>query len=274
MYASQGRSREGDEALAKAVSESGRVVMATGLFESRPLRPGEEPDPTTMMKTVGLAEKAWPISVPPELKLAYVEKPRDSTIPLLPITKGAIQIGHINATPDEDGIHRRTSLFIRFKDRFVPSLSLAALAAYLHADPKKIVFGEKQIEIHHPGGTMKIPVDSEGRMFINWPRDVWESFENYSARDVLEKEPEPGIEARYKDKIVIVAIAWTGNTDMGASPVEKQILLSRIHSSALDTMLTGRFIHELGAFPIPVLVSVIIFLGPLALALRLLFIVR
>ncbi len=271
MYASQGRTREGDEALAKAVSESRRVVMAIGLFDSQPLKPGEEPEPTTTMKIVGLAEKAWPIHVPTEFKLPYVEAPRDSTIPLLPVTKGAKEIGHIDATPDEDGIHRRISLLIRFQDRLVPSLSLAALAAYLNADPKKIVLGENQIEIHHPGGTVKIPVDSEGDMLVNWPRDVWENFENYSARDVLEKEPEPGIEARYKDKIVIVSIAWSGSSDMGATPLEKQIVLSRIHSSALDTMLTGSFIYEVGAFPIPVLVSVIIFLGPLALVLRLPF---
>ena len=268
MYASQGRSPEGDEALAKAVSESGRVVMATGLFSAQP---GETPEPTTLMKIAAMREKAWPISTPPEFRLPHVEEPRDSTMPLAPITKGAKGVGHINATPDEDGIHRRISLFIRLKDRLVPSLSLAALAAYLNADPRKIVFKENQIEIYHPGGIIKIPVDLEGRMLVNWPRDVWESFNNYPAWDVLETQQDPEILERYKDKIVIVSVAWTGNTDMGASPVEKQVLLSRIHSSALNTMLTGSFIYEIGPFPIPALVAVIIFLAPLTVALRLRF---
>ncbi len=245
--------------------------MAAGLFKSEPLESGAAPEPATLMKTAGLREKAWPISAPPEFKLPHVEEPRDSTIPLLPVTKGAKEVGHINATPDEDGIHRRIRLFIRLKDRLVPSLSLAALVAYLNADPQKIVFRENQIEIHHPGGIMKIPVDLEGRMLVNWPRDVWGSFENYPAWYVLEGKQDAEMTEAFKEKIVIVSIAWTGNTDMGATPVEKQILLSRIHSSALDTMLTGRFIYEVGAFPIPVLVSVIIFLGPLALALKLRF---
>jgi adenylate cyclase len=268
MYASRGRSREGDEALAKAVAESGRVIMATGLFS---VERGSLPEPATLMKTAALREKAWPISPPPEFQLPYVEDPRDSTIPLLAITEGARELGHINDTPDEDGIHRRIGLFIRLKDRLVPSLGLAALVAYLNADPTKIVFGKNQIEIHHPGGTIKIPVDFEGRMLVNWPRDVWGSFDNYPAWYVLEGKQDAEMIEAFKDKIVIVSIAWTGNTDMGATPVEKQILLSRIHSSALDTMLTGRFIYEVGAFPIPVLVSVLIFLGPLALALRLRF---
>jgi len=268
MYASQGRSKEGDDALASAVSESGRVVMAAGLFSAER---GAVPEPATLMKIAALREKAWPISAPPKFKLPYVEQPRDSTIPLAPIAREAKELGHINATPDEDGIHRRISLFIRLGGRLVPSLSLAALVAYLNADPKEIVFGENQIEIHHPRGTIKIPVDPAGRMLVNWSPDVWENFENYSARSVLETSQDPEILEAFKDKIVIVSIAWTGNTDMGASPVEKQIPLSRTHSSALDTMLSGRFIHEVGAFPTPVLVSVFLFLAPLALALRLRF---
>jgi adenylate cyclase len=268
MYASQGRSPEGDEALAKAVSESGRVVMAAGLFSAQP---GETPEPTTLMKIAAMREKAWPISRPPEFRLPYVDEPRDSTIPLAPITKGAKAVGHINATPDEDGIHRRISLFIRLEDRLVPSLSLAALVSYLDADPSKIVLKENQLEIHHAGGIIRIPVDLEGRMLVNWPRDVWDSFNNYPAWYPLEGKQDAEMTEAFKDKIVIVSVAWTGNTDMGASPVEKQVLLSRIHSSALDTILTGSFIYEMGAFPIPALVAVIIFLAPLSLALRLRF---
>ncbi len=173
--------------------------------------------------------------------------------------------------PDEDGIHRRISLFIRLKDRLVPSLSMAALVAYLNADPRKIVFGKNQIEIHHPGDAIKIPVDLHGRMLVNWPRDVWDSFENCPAWYVLEGKQDAEMIETFKDKIVIVSIAWTGTTDMGASPVEKQILLSRTHSCALNTMLTGGFIYEIGAFPIPALVAVIIFLAPLAVALKLRF---
>ncbi len=271
MYASKGRSIVGDEALANAVAKSGRVVMATAFIESDREERHETPNPATLMKIAGVLEKAWAISAPSQFELLSFQDPRESTIPLLPITKGAKELGHINAAPDEDGIHRRTRLFVKLQDRLVPSLSLAALVAYLDADPKGIIFKRDRIEIHHSGGAVGIPVDLQGRMLVNWPRDVWSSFENYPVWYVLEGKQDAEMIKAFKNKIVIVSIAWTGTTDMGASPVEKQILLSRQHSSALDTMLTGRFIYEVEAFPIPVLVSVIIFLAPLALALRLLF---
>ena len=272
MYASRGRSEEGDEALAKAVSKSGRVIMATAFIKNDPESRAELPDPTTLRKIACVYEKAWAISAPSEFKFLTFEDPRDSTIPLSDVTTGTKGLGHINASPDKDGIYRRTRLFVGLKNRLVPSLSLASLVTYLNADPMKIVFKRNQIEIHHPGGTIKIPVDSQGRMLLNWPRDVWEDFKHYPVWDVLEKQEDCGILERYKDKIVIVSVAWSGSTDRGASPVEEEpIVLSRIHSSALDTILTGRFIHELGAFPIPVMVSVLVFLGPLARALRLRF---
>jgi len=185
--------------------------------------------------------------------------------------EGARQLGHINATPDGDGIHRRIRLFIRLGDRLVPSLSLAALVAYLNADPKNIVLTpDSQIEVHHPQGTITIPVDFQGRMLINWPRPVWDSFENYPAWDVLDEEEDPSRAERYKDKVVIISIAWTGTTDMGASPIEHVVLLSRVQSSALDTMLSRRFIREVSPSPVVAALSVLVLLAfvPLAVKLR------
>jgi adenylate cyclase len=268
MYASQGRSTEGDQALAKAISASGRVVTAEGLFESDPLEPGAGPKQETS-KVRAAYKRAWSLPVPPGFSFLTVREPRDSSVPLVPVIEGAKELGHINATPDGDGIHRRSALFIRFKDRLVPSLSLAALVTYLNADPESIVLAQDgQIEVHNSRETIRIPVDSQGGMLVNWPRPVWDSFENYSALDVLDGEKDASMVERYKDKIVIMSIAWTGTTDMGANPVEEQVLLSRIHSSALHTMLTRTFIREVSAFPIVVALSVFVLLVFLVMAVK------
>jgi adenylate cyclase len=262
MYASKGRSTSGDEALAKAVAESGRVVLAEGLFEREHLTSGGGLEDEAPKEEAAL-KRAWRIAVPPGFDLLSVQAPRDSSIPLSSFTEGAKELGHINSTPDKDGIHRRIPLFIQVGDRLVPSLSLATLVGYLNADPKRIVIAENdQVVIHHPGGLIKIPVDSKGQMLINWPKPVWENFENYPAWDVLDEERDPSRMERYKDKIVIISIAWTGTTDMGATPVEDQVVLSRTHSSALDTMLTGRFIREVS--PLPVVGIAVSALGLLA----------
>jgi len=88
MYASRGRSEEGDEALAKAVAKSGRVVMATALIKRDSDEKSEVPDPKTLMKIALVYEKAWAIVVPSEFKFPTFDYPRESTIPLSDITKG------------------------------------------------------------------------------------------------------------------------------------------------------------------------------------------
>jgi adenylate cyclase len=270
MYASKGRSTSGDEALAKAIAESGRVILAEGLFERDPVA-SEAGSEDEVSKEEAALKRAWRLAVPSGLHFLSVRATRDSSIPLFPFIGGAKQLGHINSTPDKDGIHRRVPLFIRLGNRLAPSLSLAALVSYLDADSKRIVIAQEgQVEIHHPGGINEIPVDSQGRMLINWPRPAWESFENYPAWDVLDEEQDPSRMERYKDKIVIISIAWTGTTDMGASPVEDQVVLSRTHSSALDTMLTGRFIREVSPLPIVgIAVSVLVLLAFLPLGVKL-----
>ncbi|MGO9571705.1 MAG: CHASE2 domain-containing protein [Desulfomonilaceae bacterium] len=269
MYASKGRSASGDEALAKAIAGSGRVVLAEGLFEREPLSSGVRSEDEVSKEEAAL-KRAWSLAVPPGFDFLSVRAPRDSSIPLFSFIEGAKELGHINSSPDEDGIHRRIRLFIRVGDQLVPSLSLAALVSYLNADPNRIVIAQDgQVEIHHPRGIMRIPVDSQGRMLINWPRPVWDSFENYPAWDVLGEEKDPSRMERYKGKIVIISIAWTGTTDMGASPVEDEVVLSRIHSSALDTMLTGRFIREVSPLPVVgIVVSVIVLLAFLPLGVK------
>ncbi len=260
----------GDEALAQAIATSGRVILAEGLFEREQLASGSESEDKVSIEEVA-HKRAWRLAAPSGFDFLSVRVPRDSSIPLFSFAEGAKELGHINSTPDEDGIHRTIRLFIRVGDRLVPSLSLAALVAYLNADPKNIVIAQDgQVEIHHPGGIMRIPVDSKGRMNINWPSPVWDSFENYPAWDVLDEEKDPSRMERYKDKIVIISIAWTGTTDMGAIPVEDQVVLSRIHSSALDTMLTGRFIREVSPLPVAgIAVSVLVLLAFLPLGVKL-----
>jgi adenylate cyclase len=271
MYASQGRSAQGDLALSEAISASGRVVLAEGLIESDP-SDSEAGSRQETSKVSAAHKRAWRLPIPPKLKFFNVKEPRDSSIPLLPVMMGAKGLGHINRTQDGDGIYRRIRLFIRLRDRLVPSLSLAALVSYFNADPESIVLGQGgQIEVRHPQGTIRIPVDSQGRMLINWTRPVWDSFEHYPAWDVLDEEEDASRIDRYKDKIVIISIAWTGTTDMGASPVEEEVLLSRVHSSALATILSGGFIHEVAPFPVVVALSVTILLLFLALAVKLRF---
>jgi class 3 adenylate cyclase/CHASE2 domain-containing sensor protein len=256
MYTSQGRTTEGDAALFSSVAESGRVVSALGLIETDSWAHKTD-EPYELNRVDAVYRRGWRLNVPPEFTLVNVKSPRDSCLPLLPIIHGSRHLGHINSTPDRDGIHRRIPLLVKMEDRVIPSLSLASLVAYWDAKPDHIELSPQGwIQISHQLGTCKIPVDYQGNLLINW-RPVWDSFEHYTALDLLEGEHDPSRPSRYKDKIVIISVAWTGTADIGANPLENDVLLSRIHSSALDTMITSRFISEVALWPVLIFVSVI-----------------
>ena len=85
-------------------------------------------------------------------------------------------------------------------------------------------------------------------MRVNWGKP-WESFKHYSALDVLIDTSDPLLAARYKDKIVVVGVTASGATDFGVTPLAINVPLSRLHSNAIATMLTGAFISEIRFFP-------------------------
>jgi len=256
MYTSQGRTTEGDAALFRSVAESGRVVSALGLIETDSWAHKTD-EAYELNRVEAIYGRGWRLDVPPEFTLVNVKSPRDSCLPLPPIIHSSGHLGHINSTPDRDGIHRRIPLLVKMQDRVIPSLSLASLVAYWDVKPSQIELSPQGwIQIRHQLGACKVPVDYQGNLLINW-RPVWESFEHYTALDLLEGEDDPSRPGRYKDKIVIISIAWTGTADIGANPLENDVLLSRVHSSALDTMIAGRFINEVRPWPVLILVSVI-----------------
>jgi adenylate cyclase len=181
-------------------------------------------------------------------------------------------VGHITAAADRDGVHRRVPLLIRFTDRYVPSLSLAALASYLNVEPKNIAFTKSgSLSIKRESGVLEIPLERDGSLTVNWPYKE-ESFPHYPATDLLDEEGSPRLKDRYKGKVVIIAYSATGTTDIGNNPLFKQFLLSRIHSSALNTMLTRQFVTLIDEFPLVVplaaLVSIAFFIVCLSIRHR------
>jgi adenylate cyclase len=255
LFASQGRSPDGNMAFFKALSSSGREISATGLGVTDSDE-GKIVVPEESSRADALYRRTWPVEVPQTFKLLRVRRLSDSFVPLTAIIENSRALGHIKSTPDSDGVHRRVPLLVRFEDRCLPSLSLAAVAAYLNADSSRIILADSgQLEIQHDRGVLKIPIDSSGGMLITWQKP-WKSFAHYSVVDLLSSDPDPQRPHRYKDKIVVIGVTSTGATDIGMSPLSKECPLSRIHSNAINTMLTGRFIRTVPTFPYVVLFAV------------------
>ncbi|MBI5572181.1 MAG: adenylate/guanylate cyclase domain-containing protein [Desulfomonile tiedjei] len=268
LYSTRGKSAEGDEALFKAVADSRRVVSPLA-----PIRLGEKGDPLLQdadpARADALYEKAWHLRMPPNARPYQITELRNSGLPVLPVIRSSHAVGHIKATPDPDDIYRRVPLFLRLKDRLVPSLGLAALVAAEGADPANARWTQEGlIEIPRGGEALSIPVDAAGNLLIHW-KPSWESFKGYSAVDLLSETQDTTRPSRYRDKIVIIGVACTGTSDIGASPLESELVLSRVQSAALDTIMNGRFLTRMNVFPSVLLGALVVTLGFIAIGSRL-----
>lgn len=247
LYSTTGKSPDGDAALFKAVSESRTVISAfcpiTISLEKGNLKAGSARD-----RAEALYSRAWLCDALPGYRFFCVKELRASSLPLLPIIEHSAALGHIKATPDSDGVFRRLPLVIQLRDRFVPSLGLAALLTFLDAGADQVRLEDRHIKIDSRDGTVRIPVDTHANCLIHW-RPTWDSFAHYSALDILSDIPDPKRMARYKNKIVILGVACTGIGELGANSLESEFLVSRIHSSLLDTILSQRAITKVEASP-------------------------
>lgn len=251
IYASQGRTEAGDRELADAVQEVGNVVLAYALTTTdrrgAPIEFGEG----AQKRADDLYDfQCWPVKVPATVKLEHARKFEKLLLPQNALIRNARAVGHIKGTLDRDGIHRRLALVIGIADRISPSLGLAALAAYWDLEPHDIrIEPDGTMVLDRVGGPVRIPMDPDGYFPVNW--GPWGTFPRYSAADVLEVSGEKSEDDRFRDKLVIVGVTWTGSTDMGATPVSEDMPLSRLHSNVIRTIMSGSYIRTVRWYPYP-----------------------
>ncbi|MFH0960252.1 MAG: adenylate/guanylate cyclase domain-containing protein, partial [Pseudomonadota bacterium] len=262
LYTSPGKSVEGNSAFFEAIEESGKFVAATAFRITDDMNL-ELKITAEKERAEALYERAWPVAVPSGYNLFRAASLENSFTPLVPVLVLSREIGHIKDIPERDGVHRRVPMFIRLEDRLVPAMSLATIAVYSgHKSGDFRLDRSSGIVTPLNGQAINIPVDSRGMMLINWG-NAWESFPHYSAVDLLDDEPNETKSPRYKDKIVVVGVSATGTTDFGITPLDSRAPLSRVHSFAINTILTRSFIREITPFP---------YLGIAALILAIVFV--
>lgn len=257
VYASKGPTEEGDEALVQAIQQAGNVVSAVGPRISSNSKEILQ-DTTSDDRSDLLYERAWLLQVSEQFQLYHVVGLDDVKVPLTKVIIGSRQIGHIAGRPDSvDGVHRSIPLLVGLVDRYIPCLSLAALAVVWDLRFDDISLKPSgEIEIRQKEGTLNIPLDPLGMMRIRWG-DPQESFAHYSLIDLFSDVPDPTRSNRYKDKVVIVGVTISGTTDIGITPVGASTPLNRIHSFALNTILSREFITSIRSWPSVILFSVV-----------------
>ena len=155
------------------------------------------------------------------------------------LQKSALDAGHFNPNPDEDGITRKVSMLIKYKGQFYNSLSLAVARAYLKNAPMGFHFATSGISNGYSAieslqlADKHIPVDDEVAALIPY-RGVQNSFQYVSATDVLNHKV---LASRLKNKIVLIGTTAAGLLDLRATPVQGIYPGVEIHANIISGIL-------------------------------------
>ncbi len=222
---------EDDAALSQALRQNGRFIQ--GFFPSGASTrwPADYPSP-------------YPPGVPDLSRLPAGLQSTHATWPIPEVASNATLLAHVRASPDPDGIIRRTSLFTRFDGRLAPSLGLAPL---LLDEPRPAIqYAQGSLQV----GSRRIPVDDQGLTLLRY-RGPSQTHQAVSAAALIQSElllqdgKPPTIDpAAFKDKYVFFGFTAHGLFDLRPTPTGDKYPGVEIHATALDNLLAGDFMAD------------------------------
>ncbi len=248
MLFTPGSDRAVDDNLAEVTYESGNVYFPVIV------KPFLQQSPTSALKVDVEATKIlW---YPQVLKQNGEIKAKVVFSIGSELTNAAKGIGHITCYPDRDGVFRRFPLLIKVGDGFVPSLSFRLVCDYLGVMPEtvEVSFGHtiRLPSAQFPDGREKdivIPIDSQGRIIINFAGPWEDSFFHYPVSTILRAQKDSNLLDSLTDELegnlVVVSDVSTASRDIGPTPLESLYPLSGLHVNIISSILKQDFIDEL-----------------------------
>jgi len=156
------------------------------------------------------------------------------TLPI--IENNAAGLGHINLTPEDDGVVRRNKMFVEVEGNKVPSLGLRA--AMMAMGEKEFVADAYGIRL----GKQRIPVDANGFMWINYtgPSNHYPVF---SFADIVKGRINP---EKLRGKVLFVGATALGVYDLRVTPFDRNTPGVEVHATITDNIMSGSFIRRTG----------------------------
>jgi adenylate cyclase len=210
---------EDDEMLAKAIGESGNVVLPVFLSgDDKETAPEAE---AFLRRTVSSAP--FP---------AWNGKIRSATVDMPVFLEKARGGANVQVNPDADGVYRRVPLIYSYKDIRVPSVALALVEAAAG-----------------PGAAARVPLESDGRMLIRFFGKSG-TYESIPAATVINswlqmsEGKKPQLDpCRFSGKIVLIGLTAVGLYDIKTSPFGSPVPGVEIQAAALDSLWHRRWLH-------------------------------
>jgi adenylate cyclase len=181
-------------------------------------------------------------------------------LPVVSLEQAASDIGHANVIPDGDGTVRRLPLIVKSSSGQVyPSLTLAVLYRHFSMPlPQEYLLENGTINLL----ARDVPVDTSYYLRINFSADIRQR-PYISYGDIISGDFDASL---VNNKIVLIGMTATGEPDTWAVPTSvSNVPGVFIHAGAMDTILTERFLTELG--PIVTLLIMLLLIGITAFVL-------
>jgi len=228
-----------DQMLADAIRKA-KAKIVLGYFFHTGLSPLEYPDAETLrIHHESIAGSEYKIrKVSADFQGEDILAGGDCQPNIKIISDASKYSGHFNMEPDIDGVVRFIPAVIKSGENFYAPLALITAGAWLDAPAAIQVdsIGVRSVRI----GTVSIPTDSGGKMFINY-RGGQGQFRYISATDIFHDRVSP---ETFRDKIVMVGVTAVGIYDMRVSPFDNVFPGLEIHANAVDNILSNDFLKK------------------------------
>ncbi|HEX9078740.1 MAG TPA: adenylate/guanylate cyclase domain-containing protein [Desulfuromonadaceae bacterium] len=226
---SEPQNEQADRALAASIKKAGNVVLGYFFREEK-----SEPPAGSLaqledakVKLIRVADGVRSIPIPEYGGM-------DLNIPT--VGAGALDFGFFNASPDVDGLYRRSILLLLYNGDIYPSLAMKALRHYLGAEIMLNVkpWGVDSLLI----GSMRIPSREDGTMTLNFYGPAG-TFTTVSAADVISRRVP---RERLKGRIAFVGATEIGIYDLRPTPFDATLPGIEIHATMAANALERRFL--------------------------------
>ena len=147
------------------------------------------------------------------------------------LQKSSTNSGFINASVDRDGIFRRVYLFMKYKDKTVPALSLATM---MNVD--ELILDKNKINILG----RSISVGDYSEVMLRFYNKSW--YKKVSAVDILTNKVDKEV---FKGKFVLIGTSAVGLHDRFIASNGENIAGIDVHATLIDNILLNDLIHEL-----------------------------
>ena len=229
-------------AMTKALSDLGaREIYFDIIFAE----PSDEEDDSLFEKAIKDTGKVY-------LPFAFQPPTMDINTAVLPIKRFASHVkgtGAINISPESDGTLRNIPLIFLCQDNVYLHSALKVAMDYMGYSlagikPNMLVLAKGK-------DLIKIPLNNNSQMLINWSGKWEHTFKHYSFLDVLAAYKDmrdnktPSIDVSvFKDSICLVGMTSIGLYDIKPIPIQPEYPGVGILANAINNILTANFIRE------------------------------